>query len=552
MANETFVIQVDTPSVKQYVFGTDPLNEIRGASARLDWLNRHEMARVLGEHIEKIEKIYANGGSAQFVARECSAGAVRIACRKMVRYIRELTGGEVRVAYGIAPFQGGSSYREAVRMAHFRLRCHREFGSGRHSASTLPTIMECQSASHLPATRLVDQGAEGIRMLSESSDQKVREGRRARDRGIWSSWMKQAQGAGPWPNEARWSALRCREITEIGGHSSWRNYVGVVYADGNAMGSTVQALDGPETCRQFSRIVDESIRESCFAALGRVLSAEMDRVTEIARVMSASGQEGQDHDFEPLPADILLLGGDDLLVAVPADRALDFALQVTGEFERLTRKKIQALQDGDVRRFFTDRLGDRGFTISCGVAVARSTHPFYLSLDLAEQLLKNAKRPDNRGTSIDAHDPARIDFHIVAGANSHALERVRVDIYLTSTNAPRTLRPLACSQLKALRDGVRALRQAEFPRSKLHELRDAALSSSENEAGRRIRDIFARCRFGPGHSQRRALWDAVRGLCPDDHTFDFPWFRKDGRQLLCVADVVDACDLLREPGGIRR
>ena len=106
MANETFLIQIDTPSIKQYVFGTDPLNEVRGASARLDWLNRHEMERVLGDRIANVEKIYANGGAAQFVARECSEGAVRSACRKMVRYIREQTGGEVRVAYGIAPFQG--------------------------------------------------------------------------------------------------------------------------------------------------------------------------------------------------------------------------------------------------------------------------------------------------------------------------------------------------------------------------------------------------------------------------------------------------------------
>ena len=45
-------------------------------------------------------------------------------------------------------------------------------------------------------------------------------------------------------------------------------------------------------------------------------------------------------DFEPLAADILLLGGDDLLVALPAHRALDFALQVTKVFEHLTQEKI--------------------------------------------------------------------------------------------------------------------------------------------------------------------------------------------------------------------
>ena len=128
-----------------------------------------------------------------------------------------------------------------------------------------------------------------------------------------------------------------------------------------------------ETFRQFSRIVDESIREACFAALNQILKPEIDKVRE------ASEQQGH---LEPLPADILLLGGDDLLVAVPADRALDFALMVTNAFERLTKEKIADLPDADTQ-FFRDRLGSEGFTISCGVAVARSNYPFYLAFDLA-------------------------------------------------------------------------------------------------------------------------------------------------------------------------
>lgn len=544
MENDSFIIQIDTPSIKKYVFGTDILNEVRGASARLDWLNQVEMERVLGEHLGDVEKIYANGGSAQFLVRKCSEVGARTACERMVRYFREQTGGEVRVVCGIAPFQGDVSYHEAMRLAHFRLRCQREFGGGCHSASTLPVVMECQSASHLPAARRVDRGAEGIGMLSVVSDQKAREGQRTRDRGVWAEWMRSLQDAGAWPKRERWGDLRCKGITDIGDRSSWHSYIGIVYADGNAMGRAVQALDGPKTCRQFSKIIDDGIREACFTALGRILDAEIDKVRRVAA--------GLDHKLEPLPADILLLGGDDLLVAIPADRALDFALHAVKEFECRTRQKIAALSDGDTQRFFTDKLGlqDRGFTISCGVAITRSTHPFYLSLDLAEQLLKNAKRPDSRGTPIDAPDPdpdpARIDFHVVAGANSHVLERVRRDTYHASTTVPRTLRPLDCSQLKLLRAGVQELRRAGFPRSKLHELRDAALIGSVSQAEHRIRDVFARSRQGSGRSQRRALWDAIQDLCPDDHTFDFPWFRKDGRRLLCVADIVDAYDLLQE------
>ena len=535
MAYNSFVIVIDTPSIKRYVFGTDPLNEMRGASAHLDWLNRVKMEELLCQHLSKadIKPIYANGGSAQFLVHECDKTTVDMACTNIVRYIRNQTGGEVRVVYGMAPLKDDASYREAVRKAHFQLRCQRDFATCYRSASLIPTMMECQSASHLPA-QIVNRGTEGRGMLSKASYQKEQQGREARRHGLWTGWMKHLNAIGSWPGKDQWNKLRCKSLTDIGDHSSWPNYIGVVYADGNAMGQIVQTLDHPETFRQFSKIVDDSIRQACFTALSQIFQAEIERIREAFE---------QDHRFKSFPADILLLGGDDLLVAVPADHALNFALKVTEEFESLTQKKIAALEDAESRQFFRDHLGDHGFTISCGVAIAKSNYPFYLSLDLAEQLLKNAKRKDSYGTQLETYGEARIDFHVVAGANSHALKEVREDTYQISSDARRTLRPLSCSQLELLHNSVQELRNVKFPHSKLHELREAALAKMENQADWRVRDIFVRCRHS---SERRALWQAVHNLCPQGYRFDFPWFIKNDQRLLCVADIVEIYNLFRE------
>ena len=528
MNNESFVIVIDTPSIKKYVFGTDPLNEIRGASARLDWLNRFEMERCLKEYpgMGCVEKIYANGGSAQFLVHTCNATTVKAACASMVRYIREQTGGEVGVVYGIAPFKDDVPYPEAARMARFQLRCQREFATYHRSASIIPIMMGCESASDLPASRISPDGD----ILSKSSYEKAEEGRKTRHRGLWSGWMEHLDGMGPWLAEEHWQKLRCERITEIGDRSSWDGYLGVVYADGNAMGKFVQAIDNSRVFRQFSRIVDESIREACFAALNQILKPEIDKVRE------ASERQGH---LEPLPADILLLGGDDLLVAVPADRALDFALMVTNAFERLMKEKIADLPDAETQ-FFRDWLGSEGFTISCGVAVARSNYPFYLALDLAEQLLKNAKRQDPYIRQDAGQDTARIDFHVVAGSNSYALKQVREGTYCILTDARRTLRPLSCTQLEKLRISIEELRAVKFPHSKLHELQEFALVAAEGQAEWGIRDIFARSRHGRDRSQRRALWEAVERLCPQGYNFNFPWFENGNQRLLCVADLVDA------------
>lgn len=533
MSNESFVIVVDTPSIKKYVFGTDPLNEIRGASARLDWLNRFEMERCLKEYpgMECVDKIYANGGSAQFLVEASGIPTVREACASMVRYIREQTGGEVGVVYGIAPFKDDMLYPEAARMARFQLRCQREFATSHRSASLIPIMMGCESAPDLPASCISPDGD----ILSKSSYEKAEEGRKTRHRGLWSGWMEHLDGMGPWLAEGHWQKLRCERTTEIGDRSSWDGYLGIVYADGNTMGKFVQAIDHRETFRQFSRIVDESIREACFSSLNQILKREISKVREV------SEQHGH---LEPLPADILLLGGDDLLVAVPADRALDFALMVTNAFERLTKEKIADLPDAETQ-FFRDQLGSEVFTISCGVAVARSNYPFYLALDLAEQLLKNAKRQDPYIRQDAGQDPARIDFHVVTGTNSYALKQVREGSYRTLTEARRTLRPLSCSQLEQLRISIEELRAVKFPHSKLHELQEVALAAAEGQAEWGIRDIFARSRHGRDRSQRRALWEAVERLCPQGYNFNFPWFENGNQRLLCVADLVDAHRLFR-------
>ena len=102
-----------------------------------------------------------------------------------------------------------------------------------------------------------------------------------------------------------------------------------------------------------------NLAESLMRAFEKHASQPLDQILkpEINKVRETFEEQGP---LEPLAADILLLGGDDLLVAVPADRALDFALIVTNGFERLTKEKIADLPATEAR-FFGDLLESEGF-----------------------------------------------------------------------------------------------------------------------------------------------------------------------------------------------
>ena len=416
-------------------------------------------------------------------------------------------------------------------MAHFQLRGQREFATCQRSTTLIPIMKECESASHLPAADIDNNDGD---ILSHASYEKRQHGSNARQHGLWAQWMEHLKETGQsWPSDEYWDKLRCESLTDIGNCSEWDGYIGLVYADGNGMGKIIKTLDLPETYRQFSKIVDESIREACFTALNQVSESETKSVRNALK---------NQKPFKALPADILLLGGDDLLVVLPADRSLDFAQKATETFQHLTQKKIDALEDEKTRGFFYKQLGNEGFTISCGVAIAKSNYPFYLLLDLAEELLKNAKRKDSLYSHSEADGDARIDFHVVAGANSYALAQVREETYLAKTgaSAPRTLRPLSCRQLEQLRENIQELRAAGFPHSKLHALQAAALLPNWIKTSMHIQEIFARCQHGQDRSQRRALWESIDSMCPKGYSFEFPWFKRDDQRLLCVSDLVDA------------
>ncbi len=262
-----FLVVIDTPGIKQFVFGTDFLAEVRGASALLDRLNRvetEERLRVaLGAHVTRV---FANGGTGQFVVQAPHRDRVRVALDQLAAYYREHTGGEMRPLAGVAEWPGEheTGYRDAVQAALDELHLQRSLASRHPSIPTLPFVLECQSTSHLPAVGVYRWGEEQL-VLSQASRLKREESRAARRGILWSGWMESLDPNGRFLDRA--DTLRYPDAQGIGEHSGRKGYVSLIYADGNAMGRLVQELDSHEVCAEFSKLVDESVRDACYEAL---------------------------------------------------------------------------------------------------------------------------------------------------------------------------------------------------------------------------------------------------------------------------------------------
>lgn len=161
--------------------------------------------------------------------------------------------------------------------------------------------------------------------------------------------------------------LPCPEdLQQLAGPSG---YIAVIHADGNCIGERRHrwATPVPET----DRIAYEAHHETFFHAMRRAIRASL--VGALDAVFTT-----QLNSLDYLPYQVLMLGGDDLVLVCQARFALDWV-----------RRYAEQLQKHPVP---WQHAETRPISIGAGVAIARYSVPFHRLHALAEQLARSAKQ----------------------------------------------------------------------------------------------------------------------------------------------------------------
>lgn len=375
------ILVVDVPGIKEYVFSTDRLVEIRGASALLDHLNRKETLSFLEKELgkENVDPIFAGGGSGQFIIRTTKDDPLS-AVEKLKGLFHNESSAGLRLISGHAELKA-DDFQSCLSTAFMLMNQDRD-EQPFEPCSTIHTgfLRECESCS-APASK-IDDYADSTQILCNACHGKV-EFTQQQERGHWKDFTDYLKTKGiPRPR-------RAKDFGEIGEASSKKGHLALVYADGNAMGRIVRSIKSSATFSFFSKTVDDSIRAACHEALYDCC-------------ISKGGT-----------ADILLLGGDDLLVCMNADAAIPFAIAAAEKFEKMTQERF-AKESAKA----PDALKGCGVTISTGIVFAKSHTPFSLLLEQAEELLKSAKKGGSAGSNGNKFSPpAYIDYHFFSRFN---------------------------------------------------------------------------------------------------------------------------------------
>ena len=244
-------------------------------------------------------------------------------------------------------------------------------------------------------------------------------------------------------------------------------YLAVIHADGNGIGALQRkAIEGMDRTGLENWLRREAARESFFHGMrSRVRTAVVDA---LGTALSAQTSDGTGLTYRPYQ--LMMLGGDDLLLACRADCALKFVVAYARALDTAAS----------------------GITIGAGVVIAPSSLPFHRLHTLAEQLAASAKTLYRSGPGVSvvdwmvctnawAADPieerrrfAAIDYvqdkqtrklvlsakpYRVLGKEIDSLEGLLDRVGKLSRDPSRPSRP-ARSQLKALPQKLRAGRRA--------------------------------------------------------------------------------------------
>lgn len=280
------------------------------------------------------------------------------------------------------------------------------------------------------------------------------------------------------PNILDHYTREARSLTEIGAASD--GFVAYIYADGNNMGQYIRdQIKTPEDYERFSQDIFAATEQSVYWALAHHLHPY--EYTPDAKSSRRNKKTVWIHPFE-----IITIGGDDVLLIVPANTALEVAKAIGDRFEELLVQTGHYPLDPGVtqnpaacHRYRPEAAPQSRscLSISSGVLITAANTPIYYADKLVSQLLKSAKKKakdlKDKGYYGGTVDFLTLKAVTMISSNIEAFRQEGLTVRFKDRQQELKLyaAPYTLHELGGLIDTVRAVKQADFPKSQLYQVR---------------------------------------------------------------------------------
>ena len=421
---ERYLYGASVQGIQSFIFKTNKLKEIIGASEIVEQICTTEFYKISGFGPESSEIILSAAGNVKCVLTEEQ-------CRKLVlKFPMEIQ----KIAPGITISQAVIKYNEGeeipIQKLENLLKIQRNILSNPLEIGFMGLERDRRSGGIAFEVNPKRNG--GDEFISEATSLKrnvVKHSKEFENELSKEKLFEKISGLKNVPN--RELSFDIENITDSG-NNSW---IAVIHADGNGLGNLIQ-----NRAKELSVNKEYKLFSSCIevATKSAVQKAFQEVIGNDKKQFEIKHQSKKKYTYPIRP---VVLGGDDLTVIIRADLAISFTESFLREFEKATKDEFSTLKTKNIL----------GLTACAGIAFIKKSYPLHYGLNLADELCQDAKKASRTESSFA--------FYKVQESFVEHLETLKRKTLKTNSNLSYYAGPYNLEKVKILMNNLTIIKK---------------------------------------------------------------------------------------------
>ncbi len=499
------LLTIETVKIKDYLFSTNKLKVIRGASYLLDYLNQVLVVDILKKHglvQEHEDYLYVAAGNAKVLVDTE---------KKAQEIIKEVEEAYSRIAPGAKIATSTVENKENKKIwdlikdstdktAQVKNKGFKELNYH------LPFVKKCDLCTTNPAEidkNNLDSFIETY--LDNFNIAKEDKNKHGKFNSIFNNLNSQEEShiCKECLSKLIVSEMVKPDNKEIGFYSKFRenfekefndfkmaktiedykdnkSFIGFMYADGDGLGDFLSKLN-----EKFLNIKDDKEANKAYREFLKEFSLRLDEVTKDSLVEAMKELRDKfpkiKNSDKRYYGEFLIVGGDDVCGVFPADLVLELSEKYQAIFER---EMYKYFEDSSKKYFGEVPKEKTNITTSSGVLIAKAKTPMYLLFNQSLKLQKLAKkaRYNKFKDKKEEKKHGYTDFQVIGSEGNvdimdfravQKLENLMERPYEVSDND---------NNLKKLIEKIQNFKKSDFPRNKIRKFYDLKKEMNKTEA----------------------------------------------------------------------